>query len=477
MHKISNSVITAISIILLLPYICSAASSVTVDCDSYKMDLSGATTVMGVLYREHVILHKVNKSGNAQGKWKLTAFEQEIIYPNPIPVQINRVDQHDLGHGMWMKVQSTVQGNIVKTKVLESNAILDVVDNQIGYQQTGVWCGTINGREVSFKWDRGNQYEPELKGNLVLKGERLKVSIVAPTANERFVFSETSPGVLSFTAKATVSPSGYKNDLVWEVEKIDGSILTLDPANARGSEITIKFTNLPTQNKQFGPKKLIARLVVEDCKAEASQSVRIFFPTFAKNNPSGNIPNWFYYWNQTPARVGPARYGGSMGQCAGSSRENLLGYYRSTVFDSVYYICNLQRLGDKFPFDAKQNVGGYMETVRVTGIDTFAVASQHENAHYTHAQLWWKQYHTTDKFKDTNRNGILDDKEQLLDKDKDLVPDASEPQYSLNPNNKNTFGIGPDGDDEEYLAWQAETAWNAGSANTVDWARPGKQWP
>jgi len=54
---------------------------------------------------------------------------------------------------------------------------------------------------------------------------------------------------------------------------------------------------------------------------------------------------------------------------------------------------------------------------------------------------------------------------------------SEEPQYSLSPNKKNTYGIGPDGDDEEFLAWMAETSWNAGSADKEDWAKPGKQWP
>jgi hypothetical protein len=112
----------------------------------------------------------------------------------------------------------------------------------------------------------------------------------------------------------------------------------------------------------------------------------------------------------------------------------------------------------------------------VYGIDTFAVACRHEQAHYLHFTTWWKQYRTSDKFLDTNRNGILDAKEQLLDKDGDLVPDTVETTANLNPNNPDTFGIAPDGNDEELLCWMAETTWKIRSADSQDWAKPGKQW-
>jgi hypothetical protein len=117
-----------------------------------------------------------------------------------------------------------------------------------------------------------------------------------------------------------------------------------------------------------------------------------------------------------------------------------------------------------------------MKDVRVTGIDTFAVACLHENAHYTHFTQWWKQYRTGDKFQDANRNGILDEKEELLDKDGDLVPDALEEGLHVDPKNRNTYGIGPNGDDEEFLCWMAEATWKIGSADMEDWAKPGKQW-
>ena len=251
--------------------------------------------------------------------------------------------------------------------------------------------------------------------------------------------------------------------------------MKVEPANRTGPTIKVTYIKLPPKNSGFGRKKLSVRLKVDDCQAGATSNVRLFFPAFAKNNPGGTEPNWFYYWKQTSAAVGPVRYGGGSHLCStGASRD--LGFYRNTIFDSVFYICNLRNLGDDFPFMAKKDNNGNLGDVKVYGIDTFAVACRHENGHYSHYQTWWKQYRTADKFLDTNRNGILDEKEQLLDKDGDLVPDTIESGIGLNPNNRNTFGIGPDGDDEELLCWMAETNWAIGSVNSQDWAKPGKQW-
>jgi hypothetical protein len=461
---------------IFLPEGAVAGPSGSVQCDSYKMDLTGTAFVYGVSYTEHVVLEKVKKSGSAQGQWKLTAFETTSIFPGTLPVQIDRVDRQSLGYGMWMDVHSVAAGNVVRASIIASNIVLDVVGNRIGYIKTNVWCGTISGKQVSFKWHQQSPTEPVLTGPLTLQGEQIKVEIASPKIDERYVFSEAAPGTITFTATARATPASYSSQLVWSVEGVPGSTMTIEPANATGPSIKVTYTKLPPQNSGFGRKKLTVRLKVGDCQVGATSNVRLFFPAFAANNPGGAEPNWFYYWKQTSAGVGPVKYAGASVHCGSGSSHRALGYYRNTIFDTVYYICNLRNMGDDFPFMAKKDNNGIMGNVKVFGIDTFAIACRHEYGHYTHYQTWWKQYRTDDKFLDTNRNGILDDKEQLLDKDGDLVPDALEPGMGLNPNNRNTFGIGPDGNDEELLCWMAETNWPIGSANSQDWAKPGKQW-
>jgi hypothetical protein len=306
--------------------------------------------------------------------------------------------------------------------------------------------------------------------------EKIQLAIRTQDGQDKYCFSEATPGKLEFTLTADVTPGALADEVTWTVPDLAGSTRTISPSNAKGRTIKVTYTGLPKNNSDFGSKTITATVKKDRCVGQAQKDLRFFFPALAKNNPGGGDPNWYYYWKQTSACVGPIRFGGDSIKCEIGAGGHELGYYRSEAFDTFYNICDLKALGPDFPFDAKQWVGNKMSDVRVTGIDTFAVACQHENAHYTHAMQWWKKYQTFDKFEDTNRNGIKDDKEKQLDKDGDLVPDALEKGLQLDPKNPNTYGIGPDGDDEEVLCWFAEAAWKIGKADKEDWARPGKQW-
>lgn len=306
--------------------------------------------------------------------------------------------------------------------------------------------------------------------------EKIELAIRTQDGQDKYCFSEATPGKLEFTLTADVTPGALADEVTWTLPDLQGSTRSISPADAKGRTIKVTYTNLPKNNADFGSKTITAVVKKDRCQGQAQKELRFFFPALAKNNPGGSDPNWFYYWKQTSACIGPARFGGGNEKCSINANSRDLGYYRSDAFDTVYYICDLKNLGPDFPFNAKQWAGVKLADARVTGIDTFAVACLHENAHYTHAIQWWKKYQTSDKFEDTNRNGILDDKEKLLDKDGDLVPDALEKGLQLDPKNPNTYGIGPDGDDEEVLCWFAEAVWKIGKADKEDWAKPGKQW-
>lgn len=342
----------------------------------------------------------------------------------------------------------------------------------------------VGGFEETFKWrdaqPGGESYEDHV---LTIKfevgepcQEKILLAIKTQDGQDKYCFSEASPGKLEFTLTADVTPSALADEVAWTLPALQGSTLTITPANARGRTIKVTYSGLPKNNSDFGLKKIGAAVIKGKCLGQASTELRFFFPALAKNNPGGTDPNWFYYWKQTSACVGPAKFGGGTGSCSISPKSRDLGYYRSNAFDTVYYICDLKNLGADFPFVAKAIKGGKWADVHVTGIDTFAAACLHENAHLTHFLQWWKPFRTSDKFEDANRNGIKDDKEEQLDKDGDLVPDALEEGLHLDPKNKNTYGIGPDGDDEEALCWFAEATWQIGKADKEDWAKPGKQW-
>ena len=306
--------------------------------------------------------------------------------------------------------------------------------------------------------------------------EKIEIAIRTQDGQDKYCFSEGTPGKLEFTLTADVTPGGLADEVTWTVPDLAGSIRTISPASGKGRTIKVTYTGLPQNNSDFGPKKITAVAKKDRCQGQAEKEVRFFFPVLAKNNPGGAEPNWYYYWKQTSACVGPIRFGGDSIKCQAGPGGHDLGYYRSAAFDTFYNICDLKNLGANFPFGSWTGKGQDIVPQPVTGIDTFAVACLHENAHYTHAMQWWKKCQTLDKFEDTDQNGIKDDKEKQLDKDGDLVPDALEKGFGLDPKNKYSKDPSHTFDDEEILCCAAEATWKIGKADKEDWSKPGKQW-
>jgi hypothetical protein len=308
--------------------------------------------------------------------------------------------------------------------------------------------------------------------------------IIAPADGEKMIFTSDKPGTVKIEAEVgefqLITPEQEKK-ITWSAPAKQGSQIVYDPPSKKGKKMTITYKGLPKNNSDFGPTAITATLPGEGSCDEITSSaqVKLFFPRDESNNPDGNVPNWFYYWSQTPAKVGPAKYGALAGKCGGSAtnaRDGIIGYYRYIHRDNVYYICDLRRLPDDFKFTAVQiktknplTIGD----VTTHGIDTFAIASHHENGHYKHFRDWWFQF---------NPNPIRPSGGHMMgsyDSDGDFIPNTEETARSLDPNDKYTlkqYNSAIDVDDEEYLTWLEEGEWQVGKADDQDWAKPGKQW-
>jgi hypothetical protein len=308
--------------------------------------------------------------------------------------------------------------------------------------------------------------------------------VVLPAADEKMIFSTAKPGTVKIEAEVgeleLITPE-QEAKITWTAPQKEGSQLAYEPSTKKGKKVTITYKGLPKNNGDFGPTTITATLPGEGSCDEITSSaqVRLFFPRDADNNPDGTEPNWFYYWNQTPARVGPAKYGALAGKCASSptnARDGVIGYYRYIYRDNVYYICDLRRLPGDFKFTAvqiKTKTPLTIGDITTTGIDTFAIASHHENGHYKHFKEWWFQF---------NPNPIRPSGDHMMggyDADGDFIPDPEETARSLDPNDKYTlqqYNSAIKVDDEEYITWLDEGEWVVGSADGKDWAKPGKQW-
>lgn len=344
-------------------------------------------------------------------------------------------------------------------------------------------------RQISWNKNEKKGEETKNKGTLKLQIAFAPVCpksfrVILPAADEKMLFSTAKPGKLKIEAEVgeleLITPE-QEAKITWSAPQKEGSQLVYEPSSKKGKKVTITYKGLPKKNSDFGSTTITAKLAAEGSCDEISSStqVKLFFPRDESNNPDGTAPNWFYYWSQTPAKVGPAKYGALAGKCASSptnARDGIIGYYRYIQRDNVYYICDLRRLPDDFKFTAvqiKTKTPLSIGDVTTYGIDTFAIASHHENGHYKHFKDWWFQF---------NPNPIRPSGGHMMgsyDADGDFIPDPEETARSLDPNDKYTlkqFNSSIDVDDEEYITWLDEGEWVVGSADGKDWAKPGKQW-
>ncbi|MHB1193500.1 MAG: hypothetical protein ACYC6F_10685 [Longimicrobiales bacterium] len=329
--------------------------------------------------------------------------------------------------------------------------------------------------------------------------------IVAPEADTRLVFSEATPGEVTIEAHAgdfVNMPPDLIELITWSAPEKAGAQVSYEPASRQGPDIRITYTGLPERNRDFGPTEITASLDVGGpCGTlTSSQTVRLFFPRDAWNNPAVDVPNYYYYWIQTPAGQGAVpgqdvRYMHRSAECGEDPKW--LGYHpRETVLSvpsdplsqprlvgrDHIYLCDFHKYDNAYP--AHPSTDFYMEgtvdpSLNWEGIDAFAVIVLHELTHRQHWRDWWNPTGGYPKqgYYDANNNRQRDPAEPWLDQDEDFMPDAREGGLGYDTGVKNTFNTpGEEMYDEHHLTYTVGEKWQKGSADRVDWAKPGKQW-
>jgi len=333
--------------------------------------------------------------------------------------------------------------------------------------------------------------------------------IVAPDANARLVFSEESPGTVTIEAhvgEVMDMPPELVERISWSAPEKAGSEISYDPPSRQGPDVRITYSGLPAGNDDFGPTTITASVDTGgSCGAlSASQTVLLFFPRDARNNPAGDAPNYVFYWLQTAAGQGAVRdqdvrYVHRDFECGENPRW--LGYHpRDTVLSvpadpqsqpllvgrDYVYLCDMHKYDNLYV--ARPSTNFYMEGVidenlSWEGIDTFAVTLLHELAHRQHWRDWWNTTRGYPKggFYDDNNNRQRDADEPMLDADGDFILDTREAGLGYDTGVKYTFGpvgsgLGIDMYDEHHLTYSIAEKWPKGAADRQDWAKPGKQW-
>lgn len=279
--------------------------------------------------------------------------------------------------------------------------------------------------------------------------EDVRIKIVNPWSDSEHVFKGKK---MVIEAEAKVEPAKYENEVIWEIQDIQGSRKTIRPG--RGKKVKITFDKLPSDNNQFGEKTIKAKVQGKQDQV----SVRVFFTKDGKDNHEEKYPNWFYYWRQ--------------GVVAGLERFE----YRP---GGSYYDLATQKL--YISDDAASNlIGGTVPLKKVVtkrdgtrctpasivisptkGVDSVARVVAHELEHYQR---------------------VSDLRLGDYDGDRVATPIEEASPYCLNPiKSPNTHNLnvsdGTPGDDE-VLAMAAEAEESRSKSRVrrnLDWACPGSQ--
>ena len=300
-----------------------------------------------------------------------------------------------------------------------------------------------------------------------------EVVISKPGKDAELVF-RNEPGEIDSKAVAVVASEVPERSLEWTFPEIAGSTLKTKPEDGRGKEVEFFYEGMPEKNSEFGKEREVSVILApfRECMEPVRHPVRVFFERDGMGNPSGEAPNWFYYWLQTSAGddQGRVKYGGNGGFCEGQ-----FGWFNNLEDLNNIYICDgVAREKGTNPITGQET----------EGIDTFAITVIHELQHKTDYENWWGDFDRDNNRPDGSYNpaGTFEhkvvwrdyfNKKKQADRDGDGILDELEEDMGLDPENPDTHNRGYK--DSEYSAYEAENAWIIGWADEEDWAVPGKQ--
>jgi hypothetical protein len=265
-----------------------------------------------------------------------------------------------------------------------------------------------------------------------------------------------------------INPEEAEPSIYWTFPEIEGVTLTTDPEDGRGNMVGVEYQGMPEDNAAFDVQDPVKVTLPGCSEVTAELPARFFFSVAGKGNPDDeDVPNWFYYWRQTPAGQGLAR---------------------SAVRYEQGEMCNMENGGDVYGFyppgadhiylcDAASGTAWNKVTGEYTdGIDTYAVTVLHELEHKRHYDDWWREF--DEQWKEDNGRSRFEDTtayradRRIVDRDGDDIPDDREASLGMDtvPDTHRCKMT-----DEHYLAWLAEGLWQIGAADKEDWAAPGKQ--
>ncbi len=254
-----------------------------------------------------------------------------------------------------------------------------------------------------------------------------------------------TPGEKEFECWASANPSCNTQDLAWTTESITGVTMSWTPNLPVGGNVWLCLQGLPSSNSYYGPA--VGRWVKASVDGKyAYGHYRLFFTEKGTDHPGGGTPNWYYYWEQTPAKYGTHTYD-SLNDGTGTT-------YFSSLYDEWRSV--IRRKACEFSPAGCYN---YAE-----GIDFYAHICRHEERHRLDMIDLW---------------GASSPRDPANDLDGDNLP--KEKPIGTQCENPLGFPYHANGYDPTLPATYADhfnyggAAWSDG-VKTYDWSRCGGQY-
>ncbi|RRS30669.1 MAG: hypothetical protein P794_06130 [Epsilonproteobacteria bacterium (ex Lamellibrachia satsuma)] len=453
-------------------------------------------------------LEKVHKSGDIDGRWKISKW---VVHTTmPMPTTVNMEQDYDFtvpkSVGLHGRFHMSMHGNEMVQTLINSHLYLDIENNRIGLKKTNLWIGEIYDNLVSLQFfqpeqlkkrgyrfqQKGEEFPSTLLTGFITgkksKGTEGDIEIVFPDSDNEnnVIFGPYNPAVAAITARIKSSKPLPEGSYTWSIDTIESTEVKI--IGNGGKQVVFHFKGLPEYNSQFGKHHITVKYRSADaqCTGKAENILKLFYPAFASNHPSRNskeksMPNWFYYWKQTPAAKPHGDnvrllYGGRT--ACNCNKEDVVACYETGSFNKVLYLCDLSRAKFKGRMQTTYPVLDRSKQPPLLGwqtteyIDTYAVSLIHEYQHYLDEMRWDREKSKAQiNAQDKDHDGIPDIEEAGLKFDSEKYQ-TYQPTYRDNNGSIVSLDVGGD---EEWLAYESMRDYHPGIYEHYDWGCPGTQ--
>lgn len=471
------------------------------NCPAQSAVLTGHTSTdfgLGpMVFTERVTLQRQRGGSDLAGVWEMSRYEQIYDYPTPgmgaFSMPTERVA---FGDGTYMDCVADVQGARVHMDCPEGNVRVRLDGGAVRWATNDIAFGSYSGRTITLTFPTGSPMQPTVSGDVVEGGGAQHVSLsiaVTSGVDGQHVFDADADEV-TVSARAEVEPASLAEAVTWTFPEFDEHVTRMPEGELRGREVSVTYNGLPARNDLFGRRTITARVNAGggDCDATASAEATFFFARGATNNPSGERPNWLYYWAQTacgrPYGARPGfQYRTDYPDCASNNTLGSVSYDPEWALHNEIYVCDipailgaemretLPRLRRATDVDG-ETVFHFDGNYTTTGIDTFGAFVMHEYNHVQNFQRWWRG--SASHYQSVWRQ---------QDADYDTIPDRLEAEMGFDPGFQFTpYQLTSDPAltglrrrlvyDEHWLVFERTADFTPGSCDAEDWAAPGRNW-